>query len=97
MTTAKLTDLKAKIDAYAASLSKPREAVATGSTATKQLADEFDAADAALNDQLDGLIPQFTVSHAKFVADYHNARIIVDSGGGKAKAGVKPTPKPGPA
>jgi hypothetical protein len=93
VTAAKLTDLKAKIDAYAASLSKPRDAVASGSTATKQLADEFDAADAALNDQMDALVPQFAASHATFVEDYNNARIIVDSGGGKAKAKT-PTPKP---
>ena len=96
VTAAKLTDLKAKTDAYAASLSKPRDAVASGSTATKQMADEFDAADAALNDQLDALIPQFAASNAKFVEDYNNSRLIVDSGGGKAKAKT-PAPKPGPA
>lgn len=93
MTAAKLTDLQAKIDAYAASLSKPRDAVASGSTATKQMSDEFAAADAALNDQMDALVPQFAASNATFVEDYHNARIIVDSGGGKAKA-KPPTPKP---
>ena len=93
VTAAKLTALKAKIDAYSASLSKPRDAVASGSTATKQLSDEFDAADAALNDQMDALVPQFAASNAKFVEDYNNARIIVDSGGGKAKAKT-PAPKP---
>ena len=70
--------------------------MASGSTVTKQLANEFAAADAALNDQLDALIPQFAASNAKFVADYKNARIIVDLGIGKAKAKT-PTPKPGPA
>ena len=59
VTAAKLTALKAKIDAYSARLSKPRDAVASGSTATKQMSDEFDAADAALNDQMDALVPQF--------------------------------------
>ncbi len=93
VTAAKLTDLQAKIDAYAASLSKPRDAVASGSTATKQMGDEFDAADAALNDQMDALIPQFAASNAKFAEDYNNARFIVDSGGGKAKAKT-PTPMP---
>jgi hypothetical protein len=93
VTAAKLTALKAKIDAYTASLTKPRDAVASGSTATKQMADEFDAADAALNDQMDALVPQFAASNAKFVEDYNNARIIVDSGGGKAKAKT-PAPKP---
>ena len=97
VTAAKLTDLKAKIDAYAASLSKPRDAVASGSTATKQMSDEFDAADAALNDQMDALVPQFAAANAKFVEDYNNARIIVDSGGGKAKANVKPKPPTPPS
>lgn len=92
-TAAKLTDLKAEIDAYAAGITKPRDAVASGSTANKQLSDEFDAADAALNDQMDALVPQFASTNAKFVEDYNNARIIVDSGGGKAKA-KPPAPKP---
>jgi hypothetical protein len=39
VTAAKLTALKAKIDAYSASLSKPRDAVASGSTATKLMGD----------------------------------------------------------
>jgi len=46
-----------------------------------------------LNDQMDALVPQFAASNAKFVEDYNNARIIVDSVGGKAKAKT-PTPKP---
>lgn len=96
VTAAKLTALKAKIDAYAASLSKPRDAVGSGSTATKQMGDEFDAADAALNDQMDALVPQFAAANATFVTDYTNARIIVDSSGGKAKAKT-PAPHPGPA
>ena len=44
---------------------------------------------------MDALIPQFTSANAKFVEDHNNARIIVDSGGGKTKPAVKPTPKPG--
>ena len=93
VTAAKLTALKVKIDAYSASINKPRDAVGSGSTATKQMSDEFDAADAALNDQMDALVPQFAAANATFVTDYNNARIIVDSGGGKAKAKT-PTPPP---
>ena len=96
VTAAKLNDLNAKITAYAASISKPRDAVASGSTATKQMADEFAAADAAVNDQMDALLPQFAAANAKFVKDYNNARIIVDSSGGKAKA-KPPTPPTPPA
>ena len=91
VTAAKLTALKTKIEAYAASIAKPREAVASGSTATKQLDAEFHAADAALNDELDALVPQFKSANATFVNDYRNARIIVDLVGAKAKA---KTPKP---
>ena len=64
---AKLAALKAKIDAYAVSITKPRDAVSSGSTATKQLADEFDAADSVLGDPMDALVPQFSESNAKFV------------------------------
>jgi hypothetical protein len=94
VTAAKLTDFKARIDAYAANLSKPRDAVASSSTATRQLAAEFAAADDALNDQMDALILQFTDTDETFVADYKNARIIVDNTGGKAKATAAPAPTP---
>ena len=52
-----------------------------GGTATKQMSDEFAAADATVNDQIDALMPQFAAANAKFVEDYSNARIIADSGG----------------
>lgn len=93
VTAAKFTDLKAKIDAYAASITKPRDAVASGSTATKQLSDEFAAADTALKVKMDALLPQFAASNAKSVEDYNNARVIVDGGGGEAEAST-PAPKP---
>lgn len=96
VTAAKLTALKAKVDAYSASITKPREAVGSGSTATKQMDDEFHAADAVLEDQLDMLMPQFKAANPTFVADYQNARIIVDSGGGKAKAKTPTPPPPSP-
>ncbi len=91
VTAAKLTDLKAKIDAYAASISKPRDAVSSGSTATRQLSAAFKAADAVLNEQMDALLPQFAESNPQFTQDYQNARIIVDTGARKAKA---PAPAP---
>ena len=91
VTAAKLTALAAKIDAYAASLGKPRDAVASSSTATRLLKAEFTAADALLRDQLDALVPQFAAANARFVQDYQNARIIVDSRGGPG------TPPPPPA
>jgi hypothetical protein len=97
VTAAKLADLKAKIDAYAASITKPRAAVASGRTATRQLAAEFAAADAVLSDQMDALVPQFAAANATFVNDYKNARIIVSAGGGKAKPKEPAAPTPPPA
>ena len=97
VTAPTLTALLAKITAYAASLSKPRDAIASGSTATTQLAAEFAAATAALHAQMDPFLPQFATAHPTFVADYKNARIIVDSGGGKAKPTPPPPPTPPPA
>ncbi len=93
VTAAKLTALKGKIDAYAASISKPRDARASTKTATEQMSAEFDAADAALTDQMDNLMPQFQSANAAFVTDYQNARITVRSGGGgKSKPAPPPTP-----
>lgn len=89
---AKLTALKAKVDAYTASLSKPRDAAAIARTSTKQMKDEFAAADAALKDQMDALVPQFAATNAKFASDYQVARIIVDNVGGQPKP--KPAPQP---
>jgi len=97
VTAAKLADLKAKIDAYAASITKPRDAVASGRTATQQLAAEFAAADAVLNDQMDALVPQFATTNTTFVNDYKNARVVVSSGGGKAKPKEPTPPTPPPA
>lgn len=93
VTAAKLTALKAKIDAYAASIAKPRDARASTKTATEQMDGEFDAADAVLKDQMDNLVPQFKSANAAFVTDYQNARIIVDTGAAKAKTKT-PTPPP---
>jgi len=92
VTATKLTAFKASIDAYAASITKPREATTNLSTATAQLYAEFVAADAALQDEMDVLVQQFASANAAFVADYQNARIVVDSTGGGKKA--PPTPAP---
>ena len=97
ITAGKLTALKAAIDAYAGSIAKPRDARAAGATATTQLANEFDAADALLTDQMDTLVPQFKSNNVTFVTDYQNARIIVDYVGGVSPAKPKPTPTPAPA
>ena len=82
-----------KPNSHPASISKPRDARASTKTATEQMSAEFDAADAALTDQMDNLMPQFQSANAAFVTDYQNARITVRSGGGgKSKPTSPPTP-----
>jgi len=93
LTADKLAALKAAIDAYVGSIAKPRDARASGATATSQLADEFDAADEVLADQMDTLVVQFRSANPAFVTDYQNARVIVDSTGG-ASSKAKPVSAP---
>lgn len=73
-----LEDLQERIDAYAACISKPREAVATGKTLTKQIEKEFAAADALLTTGLDELILSFKATSPTFYEDYRNARAVVN-------------------
>jgi len=96
ITAAKLTALQAAIDGFKAIVSKPRDHIVAGATVTQQLSDEFDAADETLSEILDGLIGQFAATNAKFVSDYNNARIIVDTSASHASPN-QPTPTPTPA
>ena len=74
-----LENLQEKIDAYAECITKPREAVATGKTVTKQIANEFRAADRLLEKGLDELSLKFKTSAPTFYQDYWNARAVVDT------------------
>jgi hypothetical protein len=85
VTAAQLTTLDNAIDAYNLLISKPRDSRAQTRTVTHNLKDEFAAADADLV-QLDDLLGQLT--DAKFVSDFTNARIIVDT----AASHDSPTP-----
>ena len=95
VTAAKLTALQTTIAGYSQFISKPRDLRAQGKTVTGTLQDEFDAADQALV-LMDDLISQFSPAHAKFVDDYTNARIIVDTAASHATkpAAVKPVVTP---
>ena len=90
MTAAKLTALTNAIAAYNLLLSAPRDTRAQGKTVTKSLKTEFDAADEDLG-VMDDLLGQMT--DAKFVSDYNNARIIVDTAASHASP-TPPTPPP---
>jgi len=74
-----LEDLQDKITAYDECVTKPREAIATGKTVTKQIATEFRAADRVLNKSLDNLALKFKKAAPQFYQDYKNARAIVDT------------------
>jgi hypothetical protein len=92
VTAAKLTALTNAIAAYNLLISKPRDTRAAGKTVTGNLQAEFDAADVDLG-IMDDLTGQITV--AKFVSDYENARIIVDTTASHASP-TPPTPPPAP-
>jgi len=74
-----LEDLQDKITAYDECVTKPREAIATGKTVTKQIANEFRAADRVLNKNMDELVLKFKKAAPGFYQDYKNARAIVDT------------------
>lgn len=74
-----LEDLQDKITAYDECITKPREAIATGKTVTKQITTEFRAADRLLDKSLDDLVLKFRKSAPQFYQDYWNARAIVDT------------------
>jgi hypothetical protein len=98
VTAAKLAALNAAIAAFNLLISKPRDTRAQGKTVTGTLKTEFDAADEDLN-IMDDLCGQ--IADAKFVADYNNARIVVDTAASHAspnapaaaKSGTASTPK----
>ena len=91
ITSEKVARLGTAIDAYAASIGKPRAAAAQGVTLTQQLADAFDAADAILTGQTDALVEQFRATEPAFLEAYRTARAMVHL---KASRG-KPTPAAG--
>ncbi len=98
ITQAKLTALKKKIDAFEASLAKPRQQIASGSATTQNLQAQFAEADAILNKRLDKVVFQFKASAPDFFNAYQTARSIVDIRGTRKPNGtVIPAPAPQPA
>ena len=77
---ADLTDLQSKIDAYEASVAKPREAITNRSTATTELENLLKEGDNILDNRLDKLMSNFKQSDPVFYSTYFNARLIVDLG-----------------
>ena len=99
ITTAKLTAFKKKIDAFDRMKTTPREDIAERSAAKLMLGQQVRSAVAILNDELDGLMPQFKDANPNFYEAYFAARTIVDARGGQAepdKAKVTSVPSPTP-
>ena len=91
----KLTALRKKIDAFEASLARPRQQIAESSAATQTLSQQFTAADTILNKRLDKLVYQFKATAPDFFNAYQTARSIVDLRGSR-KPNDTPTPTPVP-
>lgn len=94
ITQAKLTAFKKKIDAFEASLGKPRQQIANNSAATTTLSQQFSGADTILNKRLDKLVLQFKDAAPDFFNAYQTARSIVDIRA--TRKATKPTPAPVP-
>ena len=94
ITPAKLILFKANIAAYNLLITKPRESRAKGKTITGTIQSEFDLLDEAMG-IMDDLVPQFAETSPQFVADYTNARTVVDTAATHASP-VSPTPAPVP-
>ena len=90
---ATLTTLQTRIDAYRAVVAAPQTAIAQKRTITGLLDQQFEVADAILNDRIDGLMEQFKGGSTNFYSDYQNARTIIDTG---AQRPTPPAPPPTP-
>lgn len=97
VTQAQLTDFEAKIDAFEAAHTKPRQQVTKASVATRSLEVRFRATDAILSKRLDKLVVRFKASAPAFYKNYQAARTIVDIPGSHHPATSTPTPAPQPA
>ena len=85
VSTADLTNLKKKIDAFQALQPNPRRAKASVSSATKELKKVIKEVDTLLAKKLDKLIVQFRDSERDFYNEYVSARKIVIATGRSAK------------
>lgn len=96
-TSAALAALQTRIDTYTLAVPSTRAARAGRKTLTDLLEQELRRADMIQRDRLDPLMEQVSETDATAYSDYKNARILVDTGGSKAKPAASATlaaPKP---
>jgi hypothetical protein len=77
---ADITALKTAIDAYTDLLTKPRQAVVSRKEVTGGIAQDEDAADKLLKNELDPAMRKFKTKNAAFFGEYMSARMIIDLG-----------------
>lgn len=97
ITQTKLTAFKMKIEAFEATLGKPRQQIATSSATTQTLSQQFSEADKILNKRLDKLVLQFKDAAPDFFNAYQTARSTVDIRGTRKVNKPTPAPVPTPA
>jgi hypothetical protein len=78
VTDAKLSELQEAIDAFKASMPKPRVAKGQKTTLTAARNELFEQIDDVLLNQMDVLIPNYEEAHPEFVHRYREARKIKD-------------------
>jgi hypothetical protein len=83
-----ITALQTAIDAYMPLITKPREAVVGRKEVTGSIAQDEDAADKLLKDELDPAMRKFKTKNAPFFSEYTSARMIIDLGERHEKAGT---------
>ena len=78
VTGAKLKALQDATKKFSAAVPKPRETITRRKSVRERLGREFRAAEKCLTEGMDLLIDQFDEDHPEFVAEYKNARVVVD-------------------
>lgn len=79
LNAAMTTALRTAIDDFVNYISKPRAAQSEVAAATEQLPPVFDSTTALLEERIDGGMELYRTPNPDFYAQYHNARIIVNS------------------
>lgn len=78
---AAITDWQNALNAYAAAVERPRQAINARSLHTQRLKTLFSETSALFSETLDPLMLQFKITQPEIYAGYRQARIIIDRGG----------------
>jgi hypothetical protein len=91
VTAADIAALQTAIDAYTAVLTKPLEAVVGRKEVTGSIAQDEDAADKVLKNELDPVMRKFKTKNPAFFGEYSSARMIIDLGERQSQQPGTPT------